>query len=117
MLHIENSGLRVSLLDPSADRHRLGSRYCAGGYIWQVTDSQKGELLSGPAYPAEPPTFDGQGLPEVFEIALGQHQAKLGDDVWVIGVGLVKREGLSKPFHVRDNRKTAEFAPWKVELG
>jgi hypothetical protein len=117
MLHIEGSGLRVSLLDPAADQARLGSRYCSGGYIWQVTDSQKGDLLSGPAYPAEPPPFDGQGLPEVFEIALGQHRAKVGEDVYVIGVGRVKRESPVKPFHVRDNRKTSEYAAWKVESG
>jgi hypothetical protein len=117
MIQLEGSGLQVSILDPVADQARLGSRYVCGGYIWQVTDAAKGELLTGPAYPQEPPPFDGQGLPEVFEIALGQHQAKVGDEVYVIGVGRVKRESPVKPFHVRDNRKTAAFAPWTVEKG
>lgn len=117
MIELANSQLKVSLLDPVADQARLGSRYVCGGYIWQVSDAAKGDLLAGPAYPKEPSPFDGQGLPEVFEIALGQHRAKVGDDVWAIGVGRVKRESPVKPFHVRDNRKAAEFARWEISRG
>lgn len=115
MLHLEASGLRVSVLDPVADRARLGSRYVTGGYIWQVEDLAKGNLLSGPVHPKPDPSgWDGQGLPEAFEIALGQHRARPGDDVWVIGVGRVKRESPVKPFHVRNNPAVAEFAAWEV---
>ncbi len=117
MYQIENSEIRISILDPLEDRARLGSRYCTGGYIWQATDSIKGELFSGPKFPdANPSAFDGQGCPEVFEIALGQQSALVGEDVYVIGVGRVLRESPVKPFHVRNNFTVKEFATWDVDL-
>ena len=117
MFQLEHSGLRVSILDPIADKNRLGSRYCVGGYVWQVTDADKGELFAGPQFPdPEPRGFDGQGLPEVFEIALGQDQVEVGGEVWVIGVGRVSRESPVKPFHVRNNFTVLDFAKWDVDL-
>jgi hypothetical protein len=116
VLTLENSELSVSLLEPERDIARLGSRYCSGGYVWQVTDARLGPLLSGPCFPdSEPPPFDGQGLPEVFETALGADTAGIGDDVWVIGVGRVRRESTNEPFHVRDHPNVAERAAWRVE--
>lgn len=116
MIEIEGSGLRVSLLDPVADRTRLGSRYVVGGYIWQIEDQAKGKLFSGPVFPKPDPSgWDGQGCPEVFEIALGQHRAQVGEDVYVIGVGRVKRESPVKPFHVRNNFTVTEWATWQIE--
>jgi hypothetical protein len=116
VLTLEDGGLSVALLDPATDGARLGSRYCSGGYVWQITDAQHGDLLSGPCFPdPTPPPFDGQGLPEVFEIALGQDTARVGDDVWVIGVGRVRRESSNRPFHVRDNPSVVERAVWTVE--
>ncbi len=115
MLTLEGAGLRVSVLEPEADQERLGSRYVAGGYVWQVTDERHGPLLAGPQFPAEkPPPFDGQGLPEVFELALGQDRARVGDEVYVIGVGRVQRESPLRPFHVRDNPTVTERAAWTV---
>lgn len=67
MLHLENRGLRVDVLDPVADAARLGPRYCWGGYIWQVHDIAAGPLLTGPEWPEPAPSaFNGQGLPESF---------------------------------------------------
>lgn len=114
MIDLESPALRVSVLDPLAHQARLGSRYVSGGYIWQVTDHQHGPLLAGPAYPAaEPPPFDGQGAPEVFETALGQDRVRVGDEVHVIGVGNVLRESARRPFHVRDNPTVTSRVEWR----
>ena len=113
MLTLAGDGLQASILEPGVDDARLGSRYVAGGYVWQVTDERHGDLCAGPAFPAAtPPVFDGQGLPEVFETALGADRARVGDEVFVIGVGRVRRESAVRPFHVRDNPTVTERAVW-----
>jgi hypothetical protein len=118
MLHLEGSGLKVHLLHPVEERARLGSRYVTGGFIWQVEDAAQGDLFSGPIYPRPNPNgWDGQGAPEVFEIALGQHRARVGEDVGVIGVGQVKRESPVKPFHVRNNFTVTKWLDWSIEPG
>lgn len=115
MLTLADGTLTASVLDPATDTARLGSRYCSGGYVWQVNDRALGDVFAGPCFPAvEPPPFDGQGAPEVFEIALGQHEAGVGDEVYVLGVGRVRRESHVRPFHVRDNPTVTERATWDV---
>ncbi|HLZ07671.1 MAG TPA: hypothetical protein VKT80_03720 [Chloroflexota bacterium] len=100
MLSLSNDQLDVSILDPVADRALLGSRYCTGGYIYEVSDRQKGVITSGPGYPVEvpPPVFDGQGLPEAFPSFLWpgvdsvapDFQPSVGTRMLVIGVGFVR---------------------------
>lgn len=115
MIELRAAGLTLSVLDPTSDSARLGSRYCSGGYVWQVTDEARGPLCAGPCFPdPDPPPFDGQGLPEVFELALGQDRALLGDEVYVIGVGRVRRDSPNRPFHVRDNPCVTERATWDI---
>lgn len=115
MFTLKNEQLTLSILDPIADAALLGSRFCSGGYIYQIEDHQLGKLLSGPSYPDVPSTFDGQGIPEVFEIALGQNTVKQGEDVMVIGTGLVTRVSPVEPFSVRQNLAVKEHAKYAVE--
>jgi len=118
MIHINNNNLSVFLLDPREDSDKLGSRYCTGGYIWQVKDSAGRSLLSGPHFPSEtPPVFDGQGMPEVFEIPLGGYDKPVGAEVCVIGVGLVKKTSDIAPFHPRNNPHVIKFCSWDIERG
>lgn len=69
MYTLNNDALKVTILDPVADRARLGTRYCTGGYIFAVTDPEHGNLLSGPTYPDSFNTFDGQGIPDAFNLS------------------------------------------------
>ena len=116
MYTLKNDQLAVSILDPVEDVARLGSRYCTGGYIWQVTDAQKGKLIAGPEYPKEPNTFDGQGMPDMFIQALGAEEAPVGGEVGCIGVGRVRRTS-QEPFDVRYHREVIAFVQWQVKAG
>lgn len=66
MIELANEQMLVQLLDPVADRERLGVRYCTGGYIFQVRDHAVGDLLSGPTFPDSFNWYDGQGIPDSF---------------------------------------------------
>jgi hypothetical protein len=116
MFTLKNTQMSVSVLDPVSDRERLSSRYCHGGYIWQVDDHLKGPLFSGPMYPSEnPDPFDGQGIPEVFETSPGYYPTTIGDQVMVIGVGLVTRTSPVEPYHSRDNTSISRYCQWTIE--
>ena len=116
MITLTSPQITVSILDPGVDTARLGSRYCTGGWIWQVNDAQGRDLFSGPEYPKEPNTFDGQGAPDMFFTPLGP-DAPLGEEVGVIGVGRVRRTSPKEPFYVFDNREVIEFVQWETEQG
>ncbi len=93
MLTLSSASLRVDLLDPAdeTERARQGTRFCWGGYVWQVTDSSAGPLLAGPEWPeTRPLPFNGQGLPESFRHAeLGTGRPLILEDRrgWIIGIG------------------------------
>ncbi|MEI8093874.1 MAG: hypothetical protein WCG80_06640 [Spirochaetales bacterium] len=88
MLVLSNDALFVSILDPDTDTARLGHRYNTGGSVFQVTDTRVGELLSGPTYPHDYNTYDGQGLPDSFPERLSAG----GPLALGLGVGLVDVE-------------------------
>lgn len=118
MFTLKNDELVVAVLDPQTDLARCGSRYCVGGYIYQVTDKAKGDLFTGPQYPAPyPDVFDGQGAPDMFLANLNGDTAPVGGEVGIIGVGRVRRTSPKTPFSVRDNPEVIEFLPWRVTPG
>lgn len=89
MLTLANNNLSIELLDPNdpADQARLGIRYCSGGYIFQASDPHHGPLLTGPTYPHDFNWFDGQGIPDAFNLSpLRTHED--GDQALIIGTGL-----------------------------
>jgi hypothetical protein len=116
MITLANSELQVSLLDPTADAPRLGSRYVTGGYIWQVDDLLRGPLLGGAQFPDEPETFNGQGAPEVFQFTCYGSETEIPQKRVIIGVGTVENSagtGVTES-HWRD--AVEEPAKWDVRV-
>eukprot|EP01045_Picozoa_sp_COSAG04_P020844 COSAG04_NODE_2182_length_4606_cov_3.538052_1_plen_366_part_00 len=115
MLVLENDSLRVEALDPEIDRSRLGARYCAGGYVYQVTDLALGApLLAGPTWGGSE-GFDpssGQGLPDSFSASPLRDPANPTDPrALVLGVGLCDLTG-SQPDG--SGGGVQEAASWQV---
>jgi len=106
MFSLTNDALHVSVLDPVADQARFGTRYCTGGYIFQVTDSRLGDLLTGPTYPESFNTFDGQGIPDAFNLGPLREPAATDGQALVIGIGLCNLAA----------DKVMEFCRWDVAL-
>ena len=88
MLTLKNESLAVSVLDPIADSGRLGTRYCTGGFIFQIEDAARGILLSGPTFPDSYNLFDGQGAPDAFQPHLVVEQDPSGKPSLVLGIGI-----------------------------
>ena len=105
MYSLKNDVLDVSVLDPLADQDRFGSRYCTGGYIFQVTDARLGPLLSGPTYPDSFNWFDGQGIPDAFNRGSLREPDATSSEALVIGVGVCDLQA---------DRVTA-FCRWEVQ--
>lgn len=103
MLELANTELRVEVLDPMADRARFGVRYCTGGYIYQIHDKQHGELLSGPTYPSSFNWFDGQGIPDAFNLG-PLVSAKTQGEALIVGIGVCDL----------DARRVKTFDEWRV---
>jgi hypothetical protein len=86
MLQINNDELTVDILDPETDSDRFTTRYCTGGYIFQITDCRLGPLMSGPTYPDSFNSFDGQGIPDGFN--LSPLRTAESEDVLIPGIGV-----------------------------
>ena len=103
MLTLQNNQLTVEILDPVADRERFGVRYCTGGYIFQIHDATHGPLLSGPTYPDTFNWFDGQGIPDAFNLS-PLKTSESEPVALILGIGLCDL-----------NAKTIqEFCQWQV---
>jgi hypothetical protein len=105
MFILKNEQLEVSILDPLADQERFGTRYCTGGYIFQIVDSQRGALLTGPTYPDSFNWFDGQGIPDAFNLSPLREPTAADPTALVIGVGLCDMQ----------QNQVTEFCRWEVE--
>lgn len=115
MFFLNNHQLTVSILDPVADRERLGPRFCTGGYIYQVEDAQYGPLFSGPEFPAAfPSVINGQGLPEVFQFTLYEHEDEIEAEKLIIGVGAVDKRDPNLPYQLFTNAQTKDFCIWQI---
>jgi len=105
MFSLSHKNLSIEILDPIADQHRFGTRYCCGGYIFQVHDALRGPLLSGPTYPESFNTFDGQGIPDTFNHIPLRRKDGTDSVVLVLGIGLCNL--------ISD--EVIEFSPWQIE--
>ncbi len=91
MFTLTNNQLTVEILDPVADSGHFGVRYCTGGYIFQVHDAQLGPLLSGPTYPDSFNWFDGQGIPDAFNLS-PLKTSESEPTALILGIGLCDLE-------------------------
>lgn len=105
MIPIANEELAVTLLDANEDRHLLGTRYCAGGYIFQIEDARIGPLLTGPTYPDTFDWYNGQGIPDSFAATPLYPRRADAADVLVLGVGTC----------TRDLSEVIRFDDWTIE--
>jgi hypothetical protein len=105
MYTLSSDAVDVSILDPVADQQRFGPRYCTGGYIFQVEDRQHGPLLSGPTYPHDFNWFDGQGIPDAFNLGPLREPAATSSLALIIGVGVCDLQA----------NKVVEFCRWEVQ--
>ena len=103
MLILQNNQLKIELLHPEADQAQMGARYCTGGYIYQVHDAKHGPVLTGPTYPDSFNWFDGQGIPDAFNLSPVHSTQTLGRAL-VIGTGVCDLP----------TRKVLTFAEWEV---
>jgi hypothetical protein len=106
MFTLASPTLEVTILDPVADQERFGVRYCTGGYIFQITDATHGPLLSGPTYPHDFNWFDGQGIPDAFNLG-PLRDGEGSNEALIIGVGLCDTQA----------NTILERCTWQIEQG
>jgi hypothetical protein len=106
MYTLKSEFLAISVLDPLADRERFGVRYCTGGYIYQIEHARLGTLLSGPTFPDAFDWFNGQGIPDAFNLSPLRDPAAPADaPSLVIGIGLCDLP----------DKRVVEFCRWHVK--
>lgn len=105
MYILRNNQLQVEILDPIADQNRMGTRYCTGGYIFQIHDAKHGPLLTGPTYPYDFNWYDGQGIPDAFNLMPLRDPNSSDRASLVLGIGLCDLA----------ERKVLEYCAWDVE--
>ena len=105
MYTLSSETLDVSILDPVADQERFGPRYCTGGYIFQVEDRRHGPLLSGPTFPHDFNWFDGQGIPDAFNLGPLREPASTEPTALIIGVGVCDQQA----------NKVVDYCTWDVQ--
>ncbi len=112
MLHLANDELRIDVLDPTADAARLGPRFGAGGFVWQVHDHHIGPLLSGPEGPEPAPDpFNGHGLPEAC-----RDRSRSGSPwLWQDEVGFAP--GVGTLSRGPDGVRIAQSCTWHLDIG
>lgn len=81
---------RAEVLDPRADPLRLGARYMHGGYVHAL--DHDGRRLTGRAKAAWN-SFDGEGLPESFELPFAHAACAEGEEYLRLGAGRCIRRG------------------------
>ena len=132
MITLKNEQLDVSILDPVADKDRLGTRYCTAGFIFQIEDREgapaRGILLSGPTFPDSYNLYDGQGAPDAFQPTLVLDQEADGTPLRVLGIGIglieVKANtvtercawDITKGDGIIRFRTTQAAGPWRYDL-
>ena len=115
MITLTNAALSVDVIHPEEDRDRLGPRFCTGGYVYQVRDAERGDLLSGPEYPRERPSvINGQGMPDVFQHTLFNDAEDIPDRRLVIGVGLLENSARLRADQSHFNSAVEEFCAWEI---
>ena len=101
MVTLRGDALTVSVLSPVEDAHLLGTRYCTGGFVFQIDDDRHGALLAGPTYPDSYNLYDGQGIPDAFQ----PHLPLAGGALLGIGIGRIDP----------DRNVVTERCEWRVE--
>ena len=100
MFSLKNDQLDVAILDPNTDTARFGTRYCTGGYIFQIDDATHGPLLAGATYPDSFNWFDGQGMPDAFNLA-PLKTSESEPVALILGIGLcdLQKSVITEPCH------------------
>lgn len=105
MFTLSNDTITTHLLDPVADRDRMGPRYCTGGYIFQVLVGDA-PTLSGPTYPDTFNWFDGQGIPDSFARGALRSPDRPGPEALIPGIGVCDTTA----------RTVSSWCRWDVEV-